>query len=437
MILPYRILERKRAGMRLADEEIRAVARGAAGNGGDGGDGDGDSWSEGQLAAFLMAAAIRGLEPAETRALTLAMRDSGERWDLGAAVPRLCDKHSTGGVGDKVSLVIAPLLASCGLPVFMLAGRGLGHTGGTIDKLESIPGMDLRLDRRRCLDLLARCGMAIGGATAGIAPADRRLYALRDATATVDSIPLIVASILSKKLAAGAAAVVFDVKTGNGAFLPELDRSLELARGLAGTARALGTPASCLVTDMSQPLGRWAGHAAEVRESLAALAGEGPEDLMAVTFALAEEVSRLAGQPLERPALAAAIASGRAREAFDRWAVLQGADPDWLRSPRCDLAPVERPLRAVRSGRLAAVDVRQLGLLLVEAGGGRARPDSSIDCGISLETRARLGQAVEAGEELGRVYLRRDDERLAAAFAACFTVGDAGEAPPLIAGRVA
>jgi thymidine phosphorylase len=425
MALPYRILERKRAGMRLDPEEIRSIARGAT---------DG-SWSEGQLAAFLMAAAIRGLDGGETRALTLAMRDSGEVWDLRSEVPGLCDKHSTGGVGDKVSLVIAPLLASCGLPVLMLAGRGLGHTGGTIDKLESVPGLDLGLDRARCLDLLGRCRMAIGGATAGIAPADRRLYALRDVTATVDSIPLIIASILSKKLATGPAAVVFDVKTGNGAFLPELDRTLELARGLAETARSLGTQASCLVTDMSQPLGRWAGHAAEVRESLDALAGDGPEDLMEVTFALAEEVARLAGQPLERPEMAAAIASGRAREAFERWAALQGADPAWLRAPRFDIAPAARPLLARRGGTLAAVDVRQLGLLLVEAGGGRAHPGDAIDFGISLESRVRLGQEVAAGEELARVYLRREDERLVEAFAACYTVADHGEAPPLIAAR--
>jgi thymidine phosphorylase len=426
MALPYRILERKRAGMRLDPEEIRSVARGAT---------DG-SWSEGQLAAFLMAAAIRGLDGGETRALTLAMRDSGEVWDLRSEVPGLCDKHSTGGVGDKVSLVIAPLLASCGLPVFMLAGRGLGHTGGTIDKLESVPGLDLGLDRARCLDLLGRCRMAIGGATAGIAPADRRLYALRDVTATVDSIPLIIASILSKKLATGPAAVVFDVKTGNGAFLPELDRTLELARGLAETARSLGTQAFCLVTDMSQPLGRWAGHAAEVRESLDALAGEGPEDLMEVTYALAAEVARLAGHPLERPEMAAAIASGRAREAFERWAALQGADSAWLRAPRFDIAPAARPLLARRGGTLAAVDVRQLGLLLVEAGGGRAHPGDAIDFGISLESRVRLGQEVAAGEELARVYLRREDERLVEAFAACYTVADHGEAPPLIAARV-
>jgi len=190
------------------------------------------------------------------------------------------------------------------------------------------------------------------------------------------------------------------------------------------------------VTDMSQPLGRWAGHAAEVRESLDALAGEGPEDLMEVTYALAAEVARLAGHPLERPEMAAAIASGRAREAFERWAALQGADPAWLRAPRFDIAPVARPLLARRGGTLAAVEVRQLGLLLVEAGGGRAHPGDAIDFGISLETRVRLGKEVAAGEELARVYLRREDERLVEAFAACYMVGDHGEAPPLIAARV-
>ncbi len=427
MALAYRILEHKRAGMRLTAEEIRAVAQGAA---------DG-SWSEGQLGAFLMAAAIRGLDGDETRALTLAMLESGERWDLGREVPGLCDKHSTGGVGDKVSLILAPLLASCGVPVAMLTGRSLGHTGGTMDKLESIPGMSLELDRARCLDLLARCGVAIGGATAEIAPADRRLYALRDTTATVDSTPLITASILSKKLATGASAVVFDVKTGNGAFLPELDRSLELARGLVETARSLGTPTSALVTDMSQPLGRWSGHTAEVMETFACLAGEGPEDLMEVTFALGEEVSRLAGQPVGRSRMADALSSGLARERCEQWAALQGADPEWLRQPRFPLAPVEKPLLASRSGVLAAVDVRQLGLLLVEAGGGRTRPEDAIDFGISLECRARLGQEVREGDELARVYLRREDDRLTESFAGCFTVADEGEAPVLIAARLA
>jgi thymidine phosphorylase len=194
-------------------------------------------------------------------------------------------------------------------------------------------------------------------------------------------------------------------------------------------------PASCLVTDMSQPLGRWTGHAAEVLETLQCLTGDGAPDLMEVTFALAKEVSRLVGSPLSRRELEEAIASGRARERFDVWAALQGADPEWLREPRLPLAPVARSIVARRSGRLAAVDVRQLGLLLVEAGGGRSRPEDAIDFGISLETRARLGQEVREGEELARLYLRRDDDRLGELFAGCFTVADEGEAPPLIAAR--
>jgi pyrimidine-nucleoside phosphorylase len=426
MILPYRILERKRAGLRLSEEEIRAVARGAA---------DG-SWSEGQLGAFLMAAAIRGLDGEETRALTLGMLESGERWDLARDVPGVCDKHSTGGVGDKVSLVLAPLLASCGVPVAMLAGRGLGHTAGTIDKLEVIPGMSLEIDRARCVELLRGCGMALGGATGAIAPADWRLYALRDVTATVDSLPLITGSILSKKLATGAAAVIFDVKTGNGAFLPERERTEELAHLLVDTARALGTAAGAVLTDMSQPLGHWVGHAAELMESIDCLEGKGPADLVEVTLVLCEEVARLAGHAVTRADLERALAEGRARQQLDRWAVLQGADPAWLRAPRFDLAPVERPIRAERAGRLAHVETRQLGLLLVEAGAGRSHPDADLDHGVSLRVHARLGQDVTAGVELARLYLRRDDDALAARLAACFTVADEATAPPLILERI-
>lgn len=422
MILPYRILERKRAGMRLTEAEVREVVRGAT---------DG-SWSEGQLAAFLMAAAIRGLDVEETRALTLGMLESGDQWHLSREVPMLSDKHSTGGIGDKTSLVLPFLLASCGLPVAMLAGRSLGHTGGTIDKLESIPGIDLALDRRRCLELLDRCGAAVGAATSGIAPADRRFYALRDATATIDSLPLITASILSKKLALGATAVVFDVKKGNGAFMQGVEEARELARSLVETSRALGTRASALLTDMSQPLGRWSGNTAEVKEALECLAGHGPDDLMEVTYVLAEEMARLVGRPLGRGELRDAIDSGRARERFEQWAELQGADPAWLRAPRLDLAPVERPLRARRSGRLAGVDARQIGLLLIEAGGGRVRPDAEIDFGVSLYLPVRLGDEVREGEELGRLYLRRENDHLAGLFEECFTVADEGAAPALI-----
>jgi len=426
MILPYRILERKRAGMRLTGEEIRSVAMGAA---------DG-SWSEGQLGAFLMAAAIRGLDAEETRALTLAMLDSGERWDLARDVPGVCDKHSTGGVGDKVSLVLAPLLASCGVPTAMLAGRGLGHTAGTIDKLEVIPGMDLHLDRARCVGLLQRCNLAIGGATGAIAPADRRLYALRDVTATVDSLPLITGSILSKKLATGCAAVIFDVKSGNGAFLPERERAAELAHMLVDTARALGTAAGAILTDMNQPLGHWVGHAAELMESIACLEGQGPADLVDVTLALCEEGARLSGSSVTRADLERALHEGRAREHFNTWAALQGADPTWLRNPRWDLAPIQRPIHATRSGRLAHVETKSLGLLLVEAGAGRPHPEAALDHGVSLQVHARLGQDVQAGDELARLYLRRDDETLVTRCAACFTVADEGAAPPLLLERI-
>lgn len=428
MILPYRILERKRAGLPLTAEEVRAVVRGTT---------DG-SWTEGQLGAFLMAAAIRGMDAEETRALTLAMLESGERWNLAGEVPGVCDKHSTGGVGDKISLVLGPLLASCGVPVAMLTGRGLGHTAGTMDKLETLPGLDQQLDRVRSIGLLRRCNLAIGGATAEIAPADRRLYALRDVTATVDSLPLITGSILSKKLATGAAAVVFDVKVGDAAFLPELAAARELARGLVETAKSLGTAASALLTDMNQPIGRWTGHAAEVMESLATLEGNGPADVVELTLALSEEVARLAGHTgVGRAELERALGDGRARERFDRWAELQGTHRTWLRAPRFELAPVEVPVLARHPGRLAHVATRKIGLLLVEAGGGRARPDMDVDLGISLEMRARLGEAVEEGQELARIYLRRSDERLAGLFADCFTVADEATAPVLVVERVA
>jgi pyrimidine-nucleoside phosphorylase len=423
---PYEILARKRAGEPLSEAAIREVVTGAASG----------SWGDAELAAFLMAAVIRGMDAAETRALTLAMLESGERWGLAADLPGVADKHSTGGVGDKVSLVLAPLLAACGVPVVMLTGRALGHSGGTADKLESIPGLRLELDRARCLEVARATGLAIGVATAEIAPADRRLYALRDRTATVESLPLMTASILSKKLATGAAAVVFDVKLGSGAFLPDRERAGELARLLTETACALGTPAAALLTDMSQPLGRWVGHAAEVNESLEALAGGGAPDLMEVTYALALEAAALAGRPLEPADLERAIAGGAARERFLRWAQAQGAEPAWLRAPALALAPEEMSVAARRAGVVAAMDTRRLGLLLAEAGAGRLA-GGALDPGVALDLRARLGDRVAAGAELCRLHLRRRDEGLAARVAECFTIGDRGASPPLIVGRVA
>jgi pyrimidine-nucleoside phosphorylase len=429
VVSPFRILDRKRRGEALSAADLRAVVAGAA---------DG-SWSDAQLAAFLMAAAVRGLDAAETHALTLAMLESGERWDLAADLPALADKHSTGGVADTVSLVLAPILAACGVEVVMLTGRGLGHTGGTADKLESIPGLSLDLDRGRCLALLRRHRMAIGVATRSIAPADRRLYALRDQTATISSLPLITGSILSKKLATGAAALVFDVKTGNGAFLAERAEAEALARLLVATTVALGRRASALLTDMSQPLGAWAGHTAEVRATFDALEGRGGVGagaLMAVTYALGEEIGRLTGHPLRREDLEAAVASGRAREAFSRWAADQGADPAWLARPSFPLAPVETVIEAPRAGRLAAVDARQLGLLLAEAGGARRSLGGPIDLEVAVHVEARLGDEVEKGRELARLYLRRDDSALVARFGACFTVADEARPPQLVLDRI-
>jgi pyrimidine-nucleoside phosphorylase len=419
----YAILERKRAGEELRADEIAEAVRGAA---------DG-SWDDAELAAFLMAFAIRGASPSETRELTLAMLGSGELWRLGERVPGVVDKHSTGGVGDKVSLVFGPLLAACGVPVAMLTGRALGHTGGTADKLETIPGLRLDLELDRCVELLRSERLAIGVATASIAPADRRLYALRDRTGTVTSIPLVVGSILSKKLATGASALALDVKTGVGAFFPELARSRELAQALVATSRALGVPAAAIVSDMSQPLGEWAGHACEVAEALDCLEGRGERRLVELTLELAGLACRLAGHAIARDRLELALGDGSARESFLRWARAQGADASWAARPRFELAPVEIPIRADRSGALAAVRTRELGLLVQESSRDRS---GRVDPGVSLRCTARLGSPVTSGEELARLYLRADDPAAVERCRRCFVVADRGVEPPLVVERV-
>jgi pyrimidine-nucleoside phosphorylase len=318
----------------------------------------------------------------------------------------------------------------------MLTGRGLGHTGGTADKLETIPGLNLGMDKETCLRALERTGLAIGMATAAIAPADRRLYALRDRTATISSLPLITASILSKKLATGAGALVFDVKTGSGAFLPQEEQARKLAELLVEIAVAMGRRCSALITDMSQPLGCWVGHAAEVREALDCLEGGGPEDLMEVTYALSEELSELTGERLSRETLREAIDSGKARELFDDWAILFGADRSWLKNPDLPLAPIEVVLKASGEGFLAAVETRRLGELLTSAGGGRLQPEGPIDFGVSLCSVAKLGDAIEKGQELARLRLRRRDPKLEAAFLDCFEISPERQDPPaLIRGK--
>jgi pyrimidine-nucleoside phosphorylase len=383
-----------------------------------------------------MGVAIHGLDVERTTALTRAMLESGERWELSREFPFLADKHSTGGVGDTVSIVLAPMVAACGVPIAMLTGRGLGHTAGTADKLEAIPGLRQDLDRGDAVRLLSATGIAIGVATAAIAPADRRLYALRDRTATIDSLPLIVASILSKKLAMGAAAIAFDVKTGDAAFLPEHGAARDLALRLVEIARGLDVRASALLTDMDQPLGDWAGHAAEVLEALDCLENVGPGETVELAVALGVELGVLLGVDLGERALREALASGRAREAFVRWAVAQGADAAWFERPRLDLAPVERLAVAPRAGHVRRVATRRLGELLGEAGGARRTLGGELDRGIALRYLTRVGKRVEAGEELARLYLRQDDPALVERFAACFEIGEPPEPRPLILERI-
>lgn len=422
MATPYEILDRKRAGMRWTVDQIRSAVAGSL-NG---------SWSEAQLGAFLMAAAVRGLDSEETDALTRAMLESGDQWALSDAVPGLADKHSTGGVGDKTSLVIGPLLAACGQPIVMLTGRGLGHTAGTADKLESIPGLDLELNRIRSLRLLEETGLAIGVATEGIAPADRKLYGLRDTTGTVVCPALIVASILSKKLASGAQYLAFDVKTGNGAFLPGFEDSVALGQALVDTCADFNRRAVALVTDMSQPLGRWSGHTAEVGEAIECLSGGGPADLRELVLALCSALCDAADNRVTRQDLEAALDGGAARQRFASWAEAQGAEAGWIDDWTTRLAPHEVTLEASRSGVVTTIETRQIGLLLVEAGAGRRKAGDTIDLEVALETHVRVGDAVDRGAPLCTLYLRQTDDDLVQRARSCFQIGETGTAPRLI-----
>ncbi len=419
MATPFDILNRMREGSPLTASDVRSVVEGAASG----------QWTDVQLAALLMAVAIRGLGPDETRELALAMLESGEQWALAEDFGPLIDKHSTGGVGDTVSLIALPLLACCGVPAAKLTGRALGHSGGTADKLESIPGVRLELDRAGALDLLDRFGMAIGIATAGIAPADRRLYGLRDRTSTVSSIPLVVGSILSKKLAVGASGIVFDVKIGNGAFFPDDGDTRSLAASLVEISAACGAPAAYVLSDMNQPLGRWIGHAAEVRAALDCLAGDGDPRLLDVVAAICSKAARLVGRDLSRRDIDSAIGSGAARERFVAWADAQGAEPGWIGA--LALAPVEAVVTAPASGFLSAVDCRRIGSALADA----CRPDRDphrIDHAVAIRYDVRLGQPVERGQELARLYVRRDPEALRREIAAALVVGDEVPPPPAV-----
>ncbi|HEU4698298.1 MAG TPA: thymidine phosphorylase [Gemmatimonadales bacterium] len=399
-----------------------------------------------QMAALLMAVFFRGLAPEELTALAQAMLDSGDRLRFeGLDRPRV-DKHSTGGVGDKTSLLLAPMVACCGVAVPMMSGRGLGHTGGTLDKLEAIPGFSTQLPLDRAQDQVRRLGCVMIGQTPEIAPADKKLYALRDVTATVESIPLIATSIMSKKLAEGLQGLVLDVKTGSGAFLPDTARALELARTMITLGERSGCRTVALLTAMDRPLGHACGNALEVEECIAGLRGEGPADLMEVTYALGVEMLLVAGVARDaaeaRAQLEATVLSGRALERFGELVEAQGGNRHVVDDPAAlPQAPVVEPWRASRSGVVLRVEPRRIGRAITALGGGRTKVDDVVDPAVGFVITAKPGQHVVAGQALATIHAR-DAAGLAAAHAAldeAIAIGEpaAGAAPaPLITHRV-
>jgi pyrimidine-nucleoside phosphorylase len=391
-----------------------------------------------QMSAWLMAAFLNGLDDGETDALTTALLESGSKFtwdDLGRPS---ADKHSTGGVGDKVSLVLAPLVAACGVLVPMVSGRGLGHTGGTLDKLESIPGFRTQLSPEAMHAQLGALGVVMVGQGPELAPADGKLYALRDVTATVEFEPFIVSSIVSKKIAEGAAAIVYDVKCGAGAFMVTRTAGRRLAERLVGATRRLGRAAAALVTDMSQPLGAAAGNALEVREAAEVLQGRGPGDVRELTLALAARMLECCGAESDAGAAqrraTRALDSGAAWDKFLALVEAQGGDPRSVEGadglPR---ARVVIPVPAPREGWVQAIDVRRLGELVVAWGGGRRVKQDRIDFGVGMMVRARIGERVAAGAPLAEVHLAQEEVDAVRQAAACFVIGEERvPVPPLV-----
>ena len=418
------LIRAKREGRRLDAAQWQALAAGIAGG----------VWSEGQIAAFAMAVAWRGLDAAECREFTLALRDSGRRLDWRGLPGPVLDKHSTGGVGDCVSLALAPLVAACGGYVPMISGRGLGHTGGTLDKLESLPGYDVNPEPGRLARVVREVGCAIVGQSADLVPADRRLYAVRDVTATVDVPELIVASILSKKLVGGAQALVLDIKTGSGAQTPAEADAQALAARMQAVAAGSGLQLATMLSDMGQVLGRTAGNALEVQGVLDLLAGR-PRCLRLQELVLAQaarllHMAGLAGS--EDAALLRArqaLASGAAAERFARMVAALGGPADVF-AHALPQAPVQRAVTAPAAGVVQAIDVRALGECVVDLGGGRRAPGAAIDPAVGLAEVCGLGEAVQRGEALAIVHARNvgDAERASVQVRAAFAVGEVAPA---------
>jgi len=414
-------LQRKRDGEAHAPDDLRAFVRGVARG----------EVPDYQAAAWLMAVYFRGLDDDETAVLTEAMADSGDRLDL-SGLPHTVDKHSTGGVGDKTTLVLAPLLASLGATVAKMSGRGLGHTGGTIDKLESIAGFRTTLSEEAFLTQARDVGVVVVGQSKDLAPADGVLYALRDATATVPSLPLIAASVMSKKLAGGAASIVLDVKVGRGAFMADVAHGRELGRTMRAIGRRAGREVRVLLSGMDQPLGRAVGNALEVREAIATLDGDGPDDLRELVVALASQVLSASGLDGDPERVRTALEDGTARTRFDRWIEAQGGDLDAADS--LALAPGREELRAERDGVLADLDALAVGRAARALGGGRSRKDEDVDLGVGVDLHAKIGDPVEAGLPVATLLHRDgrglDDAR--EALRGAIRIADEAPVPPLI-----
>jgi pyrimidine-nucleoside phosphorylase len=421
-IPPAELIERKRNGEELPAEQLAELILGYARG----------EVPDYQLAAFCMAVYFRGLSPAETYALTDAMIRSGTTLDLSAALGRkVVDKHSTGGVGDKTSIAVGPIVAACGVPVGKMSGRGLGHTGGTLDKLEAIPGFDVSLSTERFVAQIREVGLAIVGQTEDLVPADKQLYGLRDVTATVDIVSLIASSIMSKKIAGGADAIVLDVKVGDGAFMKTLEDARVLAEAMLELGRRAGREVVCLLTDMDQPLGAAVGNALEIAEARDTVRGEGPPDFTELVLDACARMLALSDLGLDveagRGRAEAAVADGSALDVYERWIRAQGGDPDPAALPR---ASVVREVRAPAGGhvtRLGAIDVGHAALHL---GAGRRAKGDEIDHSVGVVCRAKRGAEVAAGDVLAAVHARteEDAERASAEVLAAYDIGE--ERPP-------
>ena len=425
----YNIIMKKRDGLELTSEEIEFMVNEYCA----------ERIPDYQMAAFLMAIYLKGMDARETADLTMAMLHSGEVVDLSSIGKTTVDKHSTGGVGDKVSLILAPVVAAAGIPVPMMSGRGLGHTGGTLDKLESIPGFRTQLSEEEFIDAVRKIGLAIIGQTKSLAPADKKMYALRDVTATVESIPLITGSILSKKLAAGVDALVMDVKTGKGAFMSTLEQASELARTIIDTAAIMKKKVVALITDMNQPLGMAAGNALEIEETVATLEGKGPEDLKEIVLALAGHMLFLGGvspDPVEgRKKAVELLESGAGLKKFKEMVEIQGGDvkaiDDTSLLPR---AAHKIPVKAEKAGFVHELNALEVGLVCVALGAGRETVDSDIDLAVGVVLEKKIGDSVEEGSTLAVIHANEPDVRnLVDRLRGAYTIKEQkATAPPLI-----